>query len=136
MTIEADIVHYLSEETGVPEDALVATVDGDEVTLRATKWLDEGWSEIMDYVYAMDGEWIKDGKNSHWVFDVDMIDYRIEDQKLQEENKDLFDWIETLSKEDQDRLKEEVRAGGSKDETLRQKWDRVRNIKKRWKYFK
>lgn len=131
MTIEEDIIHYLSEETGVPENDLVASVDGNEVTLRATKWLEE-WSEIMNYVDAMDGEWYNEGKNSHWTFPLDRITDRIEDQKVHDENKDLLDWVETLSKEDQDRLREGVRAGGSKDETLRQKWNRVRDIKKRW----
>ena len=135
MTVEEDIVNYLSEETGVPKDVLIATINGDldEVMLRITKWLDEGWAEITDYVYAMNGEWHSEGKNSHWTFPLDQITERIEDQKVHDENEDLLDWVETLSKEDQDRLKEEVRAGGSKDETLRQKWDQVRDIKKRWK---
>ena len=75
---ELDIVGYFSEETGVPVQSLKATVDGDEVILCANKWLDEGWDKIMDYVDAMDGEWISAGKSSRWVFPVDHIKERLD----------------------------------------------------------
>lgn len=88
-----DVVWYFAQEIeGLKETDLICTIDGEEVTLKPAHWLDDGWSEIMDYVEDMDGEWVKDGKNSHWVFDVDMIDYRIEDIRWIEENRPLMEW--------------------------------------------
>jgi hypothetical protein len=75
---ELAIVGYFSEETGVPVQILRATVDGDEAILCANKWLDKGWNKIMDYVDAMDGEWISAGKSSRWVFPVDRIKERLD----------------------------------------------------------
>ena len=79
--LELAIVRYFSEETGIPAQSLRATVEGDEVILCAVKWLEDGWNEIMNYVDAMDGRWISAGKSSRWVFPVDRIRERLDDER-------------------------------------------------------
>lgn len=88
-----DILWYFTHEIEkLKETDLTCTIEGDEVIIRPAHWLDDSWAEVMDYVDAMDGEWVKDRRNSHWVFDIDMIDYRIEEEQWIEKNHSLMEW--------------------------------------------
>ena len=69
--IEEKIMAFFAEETGVDKGDLACSIADGDVTLKTTRWLkNEGWAQIMDYVDVFDGEWVKDGKNSHWIFPI------------------------------------------------------------------
>jgi hypothetical protein len=88
-----DVIWYLTREIeGLKETDLTCTINEGEVTLYPVHWLDDTWGNIMDLVYCFDGEWVKDGKNSHWIFDVEVIDYRIAEERWIEENRPLMEW--------------------------------------------
>jgi hypothetical protein len=80
-----DVVRYFEEKTGVPKDFLEAFVEDGLVCLFPKRWLNDGWGKIMELVYTMDGEWVRDGKNSHWWFDAVWIEGRIADMKAEGE---------------------------------------------------
>ena len=69
---------FFVAETGVSKENLTCSVEDGDVTLRATRWLENGWAQVMDYVDAFDGEWISDKKNSHWLFPLERIQDRFE----------------------------------------------------------
>lgn len=77
---EKDVVIFFVSEIAMDAGDLVAELDGDMVKLRATKWIEE-WPEIMDYVEALDGQWHKAGKGSHWSFEKWRIAERIDFDK-------------------------------------------------------
>lgn len=79
-----DVVNYFSKETDVPKDRLEASIEDGIIYLKAKQWLGDGWYEIMELVDAMDGEWVKDGKDSHWWFDASWMEARIADMKAEE----------------------------------------------------
>lgn len=81
MTLEQDIIRYFTTEYPVlkPTD-LTVTIYDDNVILSPTKYLQEGWGEIMDCVDAMGGRWIREGlpMRGRWVFPVDRIKERLD----------------------------------------------------------
>lgn len=87
-----DVTEYLVRELGLlPTDIACTLEESHTVIVKPTRWLDD-WETILDYVEVLDGEWVKDGKNSHWAFEYDRIEDRINDEKWLRENRPILEW--------------------------------------------
>lgn len=88
-----DVAWYFAHEIqGLKEEDLLVTIDGDEVTIRALHWLGDLWDGIMDYVDAMDGRWVKDGKNSRWELSLDWLEDRVKYEKFWALHRPVIEW--------------------------------------------
>lgn len=126
--LEQKIVDYFLkavDEEGVSLDKgdLECMVKDGDVILKSTRWLPQGWAEIMDYVLVFNGEWISDKKNSHWLFPLEMIQDRFDD----EEEERLESWLRLIPRDTALRLIGDMELpswGHERLERLRAMWFR------------
>lgn len=77
-----EVATYFSIETGIAKDSFEVSVDEGIICLKPKRWLEpDKWVKVMELVDAMDGEWEREGEDSHWWFDASWMEARIADMK-------------------------------------------------------
>lgn len=89
-----DVIWYLCGEVEALKPAdLTVEIGLGGITIKTNKWLEDGWSEIMDIVEACNGQWISAGGLSHWVIpDPRFMEERVNDERWIVDNRPAMMW--------------------------------------------